>query len=160
MSGWPMEETERREPMIEVLGEGYSLNEKETELIRRACQTALNMEGVRGDITVLIADPERIQTLNRDFRHVDRVTDVLTFPAWEGEAIFAPLDGYLGDIMICMERAKEQAEEFGHSLERELAFLAVHGTLHILGYDHMEPEEEALMRQRQREILERMGETR
>lgn len=160
MSGWPMEETERREPMIEVLGEGYSLNEKETELIRRACQTALNMEGAKGDITVLIADPERIQTLNRDFRHVDRVTDVLTFPAWEGEAIFAPSDGYLGDIMICMERAKEQAEEFGHSLERELAFLAVHGTLHILGYDHMEPEEEALMRQRQREILERMGETR
>ncbi len=146
--------------MIEVLGEGYSLQEKETELIRRACQTALNMEGAKGDITVLIADPERIQTLNRDFRHVDRVTDVLTFPAWEGEAIFAPSDGYLGDIMICMERAKEQAEEFGHSLERELAFLAVHGTLHILGYDHMEPEEEALMRQRQREILERMGETR
>lgn len=146
--------------MIEVLGEGYSLHEKETELIRRACQTALTMEGARGDITVLIADPERIQTLNRDFRHVDRVTDVLTFPAWEGEAIFAPSDGYLGDIMICMERAKEQAEEFGHSLERELAFLAVHGTLHILGYDHMEPEEEALMRQRQREILERMGETR
>lgn len=146
--------------MIEVLGEGYSLHEKETELIRRACQTALAMEGARGDITVLIADPERIQTLNRDFRHVDRVTDVLTFPAWEGEAIFAPSDGYLGDIMICMERAKEQAEEFGHSLERELAFLAVHGTLHILGYDHMEPEEEALMRQRQREILERMGETR
>lgn len=146
--------------MIEVLGEGYSLEEKETELIRRACQTALTMEGAKGDITVLIADPERIQTLNRDFRHVDRVTDVLTFPAWEGEAIFAPSDGYLGDIMICMERAKEQAEEFGHSLERELAFLAVHGTLHILGYDHMEPEEEALMRQRQREILERMGETR
>lgn len=125
MSGWPLKETERREPMIEVLGEGYSLHEKETELIRRACQTALTMEGARGDITVLIADPERIQTLNRDFRHVDRVTDVLTFPAWEGEAIFAPSDGYLGDIMICMERAKEQAEEFGHSLERELAFLAV-----------------------------------
>lgn len=146
--------------MIEVLGEGYSLQEEEKSLIVRACETALSMEGAKGDITVLIADPERIQTLNRDFRHVDRVTDVLTFPAWEGEAIFAPSDGYLGDIMICMERAREQAAEYGHSLERELAFLAVHGTLHILGYDHMEPEEEAAMRQRQREILERMGETR
>lgn len=146
--------------MIEVLGEGYSLQEAEKALIIRACETALSMEGAKGDITVLISDPEQIQTLNRDFRHVDRVTDVLTFPAWEGEAIFAPADGYLGDIMICMERAKEQAEEYGHSLERELAFLAVHGTLHILGYDHMEPEEEALMRKRQREILERMGETR
>lgn len=146
--------------MIEVLGEGYSLQEEEKSLIVRACETALSVEGAKGDITVLIADPEQIQTLNRDFRHVDRVTDVLTFPAWEGEAIYAPADGYLGDIMICMERAKEQAVEYGHSLERELAFLAVHGTLHILGYDHMEPEEEALMRQRQREILERMGETR
>lgn len=146
--------------MIEVLGEGYSLQEEEKSLIVRACETALSVEGAKGDITVLISDPEQIQTLNRDFRHVDRVTDVLTFPAWEGEAIYAPADGYLGDIMICMERAKEQAVEYGHSLERELAFLAVHGTLHILGYDHMEPEEEALMRQRQREILERMGETR
>lgn len=146
--------------MIEVLGEGYSLQEEEKSLIVRACETALSLEGAKGDITVLIADPERIQTLNRDFRHVDRVTDVLTFPAWEGEAIFAPVDGYLGDIMICMERAREQAKEYGHSLERELAFLAVHGTLHILGYDHMEPEEEAVMRQKQREILESLGEAR
>ena len=133
--------------MIEVLAdEGLTLEQEQAALIRRACETALSMEGVRGDITVLISHPERIRELNRDFRHVDRVTDVLTFPAWEGESLCAPEDGYLGDIMIC--------------LERELAFLAVHGTLHILGYDHMEPEEEAVMRQKQREILEKMGETR
>lgn len=147
--------------MIEVLAdEDLTLEQEQAALIRRACETALSMEGVRGDITVLISHPDRIRELNRDFRHVDRVTDVLTFPAWEGESLCAPEDGYLGDIMICLERAREQALEYGHSLERELAFLAVHGTLHILGYDHMEPEEEAVMRQKQREILEKMGETR
>ena len=146
--------------MIEVLEEEISLLQEEKRLIERACETALRSEGAKGDITVLVSTPERIQNLNREFRNVDAVTDVLTFPASEGEAVLCPADGYLGDIMICYDRARTQAEDFGHSLSRELAFLAVHGTLHILGYDHMNPEEEAVMRQRQREILEEMGETR
>ena len=118
------------------------------------------MEGAAGDITVLVAGPDHIQQLNRDFRNVDRVTDVLTFPSREGEALLGSPDGYLGDIMICRSRAVEQAQEYGHSLSRELAFLAVHGTLHILGYDHMNEAEEQIMRGRQRAILERIGETR
>lgn len=146
--------------MIEVLEEEVSLLQNEKALIVRACETALKSEGAAGDITVLVSTPDRIRTLNREFRNVDAVTDVLTFPAAEGEAVLCPADGYLGDIMICYDRAKAQAEEFGHALSRELAFLAVHGTLHILGYDHMQPEEETVMRQRQREILEEMGETR
>ena len=146
--------------MTEVLEEEVSLLKDEKALIVRACETALKSEGAAGDITVLVSTPERIRTLNRDFRQVDAVTDVLTFPAAEGEDVLGPKDGYLGDIMICYARAEEQAREFGHPLSRELAFLAVHGTLHILGYDHMEPGEEAVMRQRQREILEEMGETR
>lgn len=146
--------------MIEIITEDVTLTEEETALIRRASETALKSEGASGDITVLVSTPERIQTLNRDFRHVDRVTDVLTFPSWEGENVLCPPDGYLGDIMICYDRAKEQAEEYAHPLSRELAFLTVHGTLHILGYDHMVPEDEEVMRARQREILESMGETR
>lgn len=146
--------------MIEVLEEEVTLREEERSLVERACETALKSEGASGDITVLISTPERIRTLNRDFRNVDAVTDVLTFPAAEGDSVLGPADGYLGDIMICYARAEEQAAEFGHPLSRELAFLAVHGTLHILGYDHMQPEEESVMRQRQREILEEMGETR
>ena len=106
-----------------------------------------------------INTPERIQTLNRDFRHVDAVTDVLTFPAWEGE-ISLSADGYLGDIMICYERAKEQAEAYGHSLERELSFLAVHGVLHLLGYDHMTEQDERVMREKQTAILDSIGVTR
>ena len=146
--------------MIEVLEEEVTLLAEEKALIERACETALSSEGAKGDITVLVSTPERIRTLNREFRNVDSVTDVLTFPSAEGEAVLCPADGYLGDIMICYDRAVQQAEEFGHPLSRELAFLAVHGTLHILGYDHMQPDEEAVMRQRQREILEEMGETR
>ena len=146
--------------MIEILTEEVTLTEEEAALIRRACETALKSEGAAGDITVLVSLPERIRTLNRDFRQVDAVTDVLTFPAAEGESVLTPPDGYLGDIMICYARAVEQAKEYGHPLSRELAFLAVHGTLHILGYDHMVPEEETVMRRRQREILEEMGETR
>lgn len=146
--------------MIEILEEEVALQKEEKALIERACATALKSEGAIGDITVLVSTPERIQTLNREFRNVDAVTDVLTFPAAEGESVLCPADGYLGDIMICYDRAASQALEFGHPLSRELAFLAVHGTLHIMGYDHMQPEEEAVMRQRQREILEEMGETR
>ncbi len=145
--------------MIEVLNDAIPLTDAECEGIRAAAQAALVHEGKQGDLSVLVDTPERIQTLNRDFRHVDRVTDVLTFPAWEGEDALSG-DGYLGDIMICYERAKEQAAEYGHSLSRELAFLTVHGVLHLLGYDHMTEPEETVMRSKQTEILNGMGLTR
>ena len=146
--------------MIEVYSEDEALTPEEEQGVRTACEAALALEGAEGDITVLIAGPDHIQQLNRDFRGVDRVTDVLTFPSREGTDLPGSPDGYLGDIMICRRRAVEQAAEYGHSLSRELAFLAVHGTLHILGYDHMNEAEERIMRARQRTILERIGETR
>ena len=146
--------------MIEVYSEDEALTPEEEAGIRTACEAALAVEGAAGDITVLVAGPDHIRQLNRDFRQVDRVTDVLTFPSREGEALLGTPDGYLGDIMICRSRALEQAAEYVHSLSRELAFLAVHGTLHILGYDHMNEAEEQVMRARQRTILERIGETR
>ena len=114
--------------MIDVFSETVEITEEERTGILRAAQAALDSEGRDGDLTILIDTPERIRTLNRDFRHVDAVTDVLTFPAWEGE-ISLSADGYLGDIMICYDRAVEQAETYGHSLLRELSFLAVHGVL-------------------------------
>ena len=145
--------------MIEVFSETVSISEEERTGIVHAAEATLLSEGRDGDLTILIDTPERIQTLNREFRNVDRVTDVLTFPAWEGE-ISLSADGYLGDIMICYERAKEQAEEYGHSLLRELSFLAVHGVLHLLGYDHMTEEDERVMREKQTAILDRIGVTR
>ena len=145
--------------MIEVLSDTITLGETERTSIVKAAEAALAQENRTGDLTILVDTPEHIRTLNRDFRHVDRVTDVLTFPAWEGE-ISLSADGYLGDIMICYERAKEQADEYGHSLERELSFLAVHGVLHLLGYDHMTESDELVMRSKQTEILNRLGVTR
>ena len=142
--------------MIEVLTNETVLSETELQVIETAARTALSAESASGSLTVLVDTPHHIRDLNRDFRHIDRVTDVLTFPAWEGEDPLSG-DGYLGDIMICYERAKEQAREYGHSLARELAFLTVHGVLHLLGYDHMTQDEETVMRSKQTEILDRMG---
>ncbi len=145
--------------MIDVFSETVALSETERTGIEQAAQAALDSEGRDGDLTILIDTPERIRTLNREFRNVDAVTDVLTFPAWEGE-ISLSADGYLGDIMICYDRAVEQAEAYGHSLLRELSFLAVHGCLHLLGYDHMTPDDERVMREKQTTILDGIGVTR
>ena len=146
--------------MIDVQTELNDLPDAAEDLIRRAVEAALASEHAAGDVCVLVTDAEEIQRLNASYRNIDRVTDVLTFPAWEGDAIASPPDGYLGDIAICLERAQEQAEEYGHSLERELAFLAVHGSLHLLGYDHMKPQDEQNMFSKQTEILNTMGITR
>ena len=143
--------------MIELVEYGVEVPMDKSSLICDAVSAVLSYENRSGNVTVLLTTEEEIRSLNARFREIDRVTDVLTFPAWEGEALLTPPDGYLGDIAICVRRAEEQAEEYGHSLERELAFLAVHGGLHLLGYDHMVPEEETVMRERQTAILERMG---
>ena len=143
--------------MIDVQTELDCLPTDAEELIRRVVSHALTNSSALGDVCVLITDAEEIQRLNASYRNIDRVTDVLTFPAWEGDAILCPPDGYLGDIAICFERAEEQAKEYGHSLERELAFLSVHGALHLLGYDHMQPDEEKKMFAKQDEILNELG---
>lgn len=143
--------------MIDVVYDGAPEDAAAAELIRRAVTAALDKLKAAGDVTVLLTDNDGIQTLNRTYRSVDAVTDVLTFPAWEGESIAAPPDGYLGDIAVCRPRAEEQADAYGHPLEREIAFLCVHGALHLCGYDHMTPEDEKSMFTKQDEILNEMG---
>ena len=130
-------------------------------LVRRAILATLEYEDVEADleVSVTFTNNEGIRELNREYRNIDRATDVLSFPQInydEGEDIS---DGeMLGDIVISLERAREQAEEFGHSFERECAFLCAHSTLHLLGYDHeLSDEDDADMRRRQREIMEKMG---
>ncbi len=142
--------------MIDIIAVNDSLKEEELQEIEKAALTALKYENRTGDLSIQIDTPDHIRELNRQFRNIDRVTDVLTFPAWEGEDPLSG-DGYLGDIMICYERASEQAIEYGHSLRRELAFLAVHGVLHLLGYDHMNEQDELIMRTKQTAILNEMG---
>ncbi len=145
--------------MIDIIAVNDSLKEEELQEIEKAALTALKYENRTGDLSIQIDTPDHIRELNRQFRNIDRVTDVLTFPAWEGEDPLSG-DGYLGDIMICYERASEQAIEYGHSLRRELAFLAVHGVLHLLGYDHMNEEDEKVMFGKQEEVLSDCGITR
>lgn len=121
------------------------------------------------EVSVTVVDAETIREINREQRNIDSVTDVLSFPMLEfdenGEIVNSDfdMDGenlLLGDIVICAERAKEQAEEFGHSFRREMAFLTVHSMLHLLGYDHMNEQEEQVMFSRQEEILGMLGITR
>ncbi len=133
-------------------------------LMRRAVVAALDYEGFGNEccVSLTFTDNEGIRVLNRDHRSIDAPTDVLSFPLIDFEGGEEPLTDepmvMLGDIVISLERAAEQAEEFGHSFRREVAFLCVHSMLHLLGYDHVNSEEEdAEMRRRQREILEGMG---
>ncbi len=111
-----------------------------------------------GDVSfnVIIVDNDYIHKLNKEYRNIDRETDVISF-ALEDDKTFNPEERVLGDIYISIDKAKSQSEEYGHSLKRELCFLAVHGMLHLLGYDHMEKEDEKVMFGLQEEILDEMG---
>lgn len=114
------------------------------------------------EVSISIVDNEEIRQINHQFRNIDRATDVLSFPLMtfeEGEHLDLNEKGevLLGDIIISLERAREQAEEYGHSLKREVAFLTAHSMLHLLGYDHMEEDEEKEMFAKQREILIQAG---
>ena len=125
-------------------------------LVRNAIEATLAFEKVSAgcEVSVTFADNEGIRAINREYRQIDALTDVLSFPLFEESAG----KKQLGDIVLSLERCAAQAEEFGHSFEREAAFLSVHSMLHLLGYDHVNSDEEdAEMRRRQREILDRMG---
>ncbi len=140
------------------------------ERLEAVITAALEAEGVEipCEINVLLTDDEGIHTVNREMRGVDRPTDVLSFPMFElepgvppeGEAFLDPETGRcpLGDMCISLERAAAQAEEYGHSLDRELCYLAVHSALHLLGYDHLdEGPMKRQMRAREEAILGKLG---
>ena len=131
--------------------------------VRRVAKTVLKAGGVAPpyEVSLVFTDSETVRRLNRDYRGVDEPTDVLAFymlPQKEDGSSFAiPPDGVtrLGEAIISYPQAAEQAKEQGHSTERELALLVIHGILHLLGYDHEEPEEEVKMRTREKELLEK-----
>ena len=130
------------------------------DLIRATVSAVLDYEdvSVESEMSVLLVDDRSIRDLNRDFRQIDRPTDVLSFPS--GDYPLAEGDDYLyvGDMALSLERARKQAEEYGHTYEREVAFLTAHSVLHCLGYDHVDgPEQEKEMFSRQEAILEGMG---
>ena len=144
-------------------------NDANCALIRRTIRTALAAEGLTApcEVDVLLTDDDGIHQINRDMRQVDRPTDVLSFPALElaegqlpDEEDADVATGFvpLGDMAISLERVKAQAKEYGHSNRRELAYLAVHSVLHLLGYDHMdEGQQKAQMRAREEAIMAALG---
>ena len=134
---------------------GIEEDEGVRSAVELAANAALKHENAESRfLSVVLTTDENIHEYNREYRSVDRPTDVLSFPADEGDDLLAPPDGFLGDIMISIPRAREQAKALGHSTEREILFLTVHGVLHLLGYDHMRPEDEQIMLPVQRSIVE------
>ena len=131
-----------------------------TSRAEKTIREVLNVEKIEDNVEVSLSiiDKDEIHILNRDYRDVDRPTDVLSFPMdeegfdQEGNPILL-----LGDIVICLDVAKEQAEDFGHSLEREMMYLICHSTLHLLGYDHIDEADKSKMRTKEKEIMKNLG---
>lgn len=143
----------------------FPCNAELRELINKCCETVLECEQFdeTASIDVTLVSNRKIREYNREYRNIDRVTDVLSFPMGEdGEYDLDPETGayLLGDIVISLEKAALQAEEYGHSYEREVGFLTVHSMLHLLGYDHIEEPDGDVMRTHEKVILDRIGLTR
>ena len=151
-----------------ILSEGEEFPKERVQALEEAM-----MGFVKTDIPLAIefvfVDGEEIRRLNREMRDTDKVTDVLSFPSLDGikgQAIYGEEYPYeideeghllIGSVVVCCDRAKEQAAEYGHSYERELHYLLVHGIMHCLGYDHMTDEDKTEMREKEEQVLSRLG---
>ena len=148
----------------------HKVDDALTNLVQKVADTALEYENFdkKSEISVLFVDDEQIREINNDFRQIDSATDVLSFPmlSFDGTKVIDDVgDSYLGtvvlgDIVLSLERAQAQAQEYGHSFEREVGFLVCHSVLHLLGYDHENEDERTVMREKEEGILEKIGLTR
>lgn len=142
----------------------FELEDSLLEKMEEGAKLCIEEEGIDPEyveISLTLVDGEEIQELNRMYRNVDKVTDVLSFPQFDDlNELPEEEEILLGDVVICRQRAEEQAEEFGHSVEREMVYLFVHSICHLLGYDHMEEEEKAEMRAKEESVMERIKVTR
>jgi probable rRNA maturation factor len=152
---------------IDFMDETEKVSEEAEKLVEGVLQFAAKYEGVEegSELSVTFVDNDRIREINKEYRGKDAPTDVISFAMEEMgedeiEIVGGEIPRMLGDIIISIEKTKEQAEEYGHSFERELGFLALHGFLHLLGYDHMNEADEKVMFTKQKEILDEYGLTR
>lgn len=142
-----------------------ALTRRQKQLLRDVVDAVLAYECVpfSCEVAITLVGGSRIRQLNREFRQIDAETDVLSFPSGEYSSAFEATEDepcYLGDMALNVRRAEEQSLAYGHSFEREIAFLTAHSMLHLLGYDHMKEDEEVEMFARQENILNKMGITR
>ena len=126
------------------------------EIFTKIIETTLRLLQIEDDVELscVIVDDERIHQINREYRHIDRATDVISFALEDNEQYYVEgMPRSLGDIFISVDHARSQAQEYGHSLKREMCFLFTHGLLHLLGFDHMNAEDEQVMFAKQDDIL-------
>lgn len=149
---------------IDFIDEIEEVSEQQILEIEKLLQHAATFENINdeAEVSITFVDNERIKEINKEYRDKDQPTDVISFALeelgeGEVEIIGADMPRFLGDIIISIPKAKEQAEEYNHSFERELGFLSLHGFLHLLGYDHMTEEDEKVMFGKQDEILQSYG---
>mgnify|MGYP004571444191 FL=1 len=144
-------------------------NEEYKKIIRKVIETCFEEEKLQNSklyVNVILTNPKNIKEINTKFRNIEKETDVLSFPMFEKEDIEIfknsenEIEEVLGDIIVSIERVKEQAIEYGHSFEREFAYMIVHGFYHLMGYDHMTEEDKSKMRPKEEKILEKLKITR
>ena len=129
--------------------------------LKAALDVASKIHGLADyEMSIILVDNDKIQQINREYRDKDQATDVISFALNDGGAVAEWEEHELGDVYISLERAREQAEEYGHSFMREVCYLAVHGLLHLLGLDHMTAEDKEEMRSKEEEIMQSIGLTR
>lgn len=145
-------------------------NEEYEDVINEVIEKCFQEEKLNNTniyISITLTNPENIRKINKEYRKIDKETDVLSFPMFEKDEIDAiieskeyEIDDVLGDIVISIDRVKEQAKEYGHSFKRELAYMVVHGFYHLMGYDHIKEEDKEKMRPKEEKILQALNITR
>ena len=157
------------EQLADIHYEQIDQNVEYENLINKVVNECFKTEGLdklKLYISITLTVPEVIKEANKKYRNIDKATDVLSFPMFEREELETliknnyDVEDVLGDLIISIPRVKEQAIEYGHSFERELAYMVVHGFYHLMGYDHMEEEDKKEMRQKEDEVLNKLGITR
>ena len=144
---------------VEIFNETEEKLEKELNELKELLEDFCKREELNNVIfNIIIVNEDKIQEINKNYRNIDKVTDVISFALEDEHNMKEPDEvRVLGDIYICIEKVHQQAKEYGHSFKRELTFLAVHGLLHLLGYDHMNKIDEEKMFKKQEEVLKYYG---
>ncbi len=149
--------------MLEIIYNEVEENKNIEQLIEKVLTKCFKEEGLENSklsITITLTNPENIKEINKKYRNIDKETDVLSFPMFEKEELDEIIknkkfknEDILGDIIISVEKVQEQAKEYGHSFERELSYMIVHGFYHLMGYDHIKEEDKKIMRPKEEKIL-------
>ena len=149
--------------MYEILYQGMEEKKEYEEIVKKVltqCFQEEKLENTKLSITVTLTTPENIQEINKKYRGIDKATDVLSFPMFEKEELVEKIEkkdfvheDILGDIIISIEKVKEQAKEYEHGFEREFSYMLVHGFYHLMGYDHIQEEDKQKMRPKEEKIL-------